>query len=266
MRLKLKVENLKTTFLDFGVFMINAQNKGPAILQILGNAVVGFSSESISYVLGGKYRSSYRLLNDNIINGRIFGIAVIPGCTATKLSRSAANVILTKKLIKNNVLVLAKGNAATAGCDAGLADPRRTAEFAGAGLAEVCEAVGIPPMLHCGSELDNSELLTVLTQIVSEGGLGEDIPEIPAAVACLEPVTEKALSACRCFIESGLMMVCGSETKPLLGIKLVMESDPLKAADLILTHIEKKRDALGINKKSDRKLFDMADRRTLTVK
>jgi anaerobic carbon-monoxide dehydrogenase catalytic subunit len=246
--------------------MANAQNKGPTILRVLGNAVVGFSSESISYVLGGKYRSSYRLLNDNIINGRICGIAAITSCTTTKLSPSSANVTLAKKLIKNNVLVLATGSAATAGCDAGLADPRRTAEFAGAGLAEVCEAVGMPPMLHCGSELDNSELLTVLTQIASEGGLGEDLSEIPAAVACLEPATEKVLSACQCFVESGLLMVFGSEIKPLPGSKLVIESDPLKAADLILAHIEKKRDALGINKKSDRKLFDMADRRTLTVK
>ncbi len=245
--------------------MVNARNKGATILQVLENAVVGFSSESISYILGGKYRSSYRLLNDNIINGRIRGITGILSCTEAEPSQNTATVTLAKELIKHNVLVLATGNAAAACCDAGLADPRRSAELAGAGLAEVCEAVGIPPMLHFGSEPDNCRLLTVFTQIVSEGGLGEDISEIPAAAICFESVTEKTLSIGQCFVASGLMMVCGSSLQPDFRGKLVTESDPLKAADLILAHIEKKRDALGINKKSDRKLYDMADRRTLTV-
>jgi carbon-monoxide dehydrogenase catalytic subunit len=33
----------------------------------------------------------------------------------------------------------------------------------------------------------------------------------------------------------------------------------------MLEHIERKRDALGINKKTERKLYDMADRRALIV-
>ena len=43
-----------------------------------------------------------------------------------------------------------------------------------------------------------------------------------------------------------------------------MESDPVKAADMLLEQIESKRDALGINKESERKLYDMDDRRALT--
>ena len=257
-------------------------NEEVNISQDAKNAVVGFSSESISYILGGKYRSSYRLLNDNIINGRIRGIAGILGCTEAESSQNTATVILAKKLIKRNVLVLTTGDAATACCDAGLADPRQTAELAGAGLAEVCEAVGIPPMLHCGSCIDNCRLLTVFTQLISEGGLGEDISEIPAAATCLESVTEKVISIGQYFVASGLLMVCVSELLPVFGSKNVsdyllggiekdlggrwaIESDPVKAAELILAHIEKKRNALGINKHTDRKLYDMADRRVLTV-
>ena len=39
--------------------------------------------------------------------------------------------------------------------------------------------------------------------------------------------------------------------------------DPLEAADKIIEILNKKREALGINKKSERKLLDMKDRRAL---
>jgi carbon-monoxide dehydrogenase catalytic subunit len=50
-----------------------------------------------------------------------------------------------------------------------------------------------------------------------------------------------------------------------LGGHWAIESDPVRAAELILEHIEGKRDALGINKEKERKLYDMADRRALAV-
>ena len=37
------------------------------------DTVVGFSHETINYLLGGLFRASYRPLNDNIVNGRITG-------------------------------------------------------------------------------------------------------------------------------------------------------------------------------------------------
>ncbi|HHY95956.1 MAG TPA: carbon monoxide dehydrogenase, partial [Firmicutes bacterium] len=42
--------------------------------------VAGFSHETIDYLLGGMFRASYRPLNDNIINGRIRGVAGVVGC------------------------------------------------------------------------------------------------------------------------------------------------------------------------------------------
>ncbi|HET6442288.1 MAG TPA: anaerobic carbon-monoxide dehydrogenase catalytic subunit, partial [Phycisphaerae bacterium] len=50
-----------------------------------GEVVVGFSHETINYMLGGRFRSSYRPLNDNIINGRIRGVAGVVGCTNPKV-------------------------------------------------------------------------------------------------------------------------------------------------------------------------------------
>jgi len=34
---------------------------------------------------------------------------------------------------------------------------------------------------------------------------------------------------------------------------------------MMIEHIESKRDALGINKETERKLYDMADRRALSI-
>ena len=42
------------------------------------------------------------------------------------------------------------------------------------------------------------------------------------------------------------------------------EPDPVKAAGLMIAHIDKKRKALGLDKGRERVLFDMAMRRALT--
>ena len=154
--------------------------------------------------------------------------------------------------------------------------------MAGPGLREVCEAVGIPPVLACGSCVDNSRLLVACTEIVHEGGLGEDLSEIPVAGACLESITEKAIAIGQYFVSSGVLVVFAKELLPVLGSENVsdylfngiekdlggrwlLESDPVVAAEIMLKHIESKRDALGINKKAERKLYDMEDRRALSV-
>jgi len=105
---------------------------------------------------------------------------------------------------------------------------------------------------------------------------------LPAAGACLESIIEKAISIGQYFVASGLMVVFAKELFPVSGSENVsnylfsgiekdigghwaVESDPVKAAVMILENIENKRDALGINKEKERKLYDMADRRALAV-
>jgi anaerobic carbon-monoxide dehydrogenase catalytic subunit len=261
----------------------NYKNRGKVTIpNEKQKAVVGFSHESINYILGGRFRASYRPLNDNIINGRIRGVAGIVGCTNPKVPQDFTHITLVKELIKHDILVLTTGCATIACSKQGLTNPKEALELAGPGLREVCEAVGIPPVLTCGSCVDNSRLLIACTEIVREGGLGQDISEIPVVGACLESITEKAISIGQYFVASGALVVFGQEFLPVSGSKNVsdylfggiekdlggrwaVESDPVKAAQMIVEHIEKKRDALGINKKGERKLFDMADRRAIKV-
>jgi len=241
--------------------------------------IAGFSHETINYLLGGLFRASYRPLNDNIINGRIRGVAGVVGCNNPRVTHDKAHVILTKELIKNDVLVLQTGCAAMACAKAGLMVPEAAAEYAGEGLASVCETVGIPPVLHMGACIDNSRILMAATAMVKDGGLGDDISDLPVAGAAPEWMSEKAIAIGQYFVASGVFTVFGV-TWPTLGSKEVtdhlfkgmedmyggkwaFEQDPIKMAKLMIEHIDKKRKALGIDKARERVLYDMAMRREL---
>ena len=241
--------------------------------------IVGFSHETINYLLGGVFRASYKPLNDNIINGRIRGIAGVVGCNNARVTHDDPNLILIKELIKNDVIVLATGCSAMTCGKAGLLTPEAARQYAGDGLASVCETVGIPPVLHMGACVDNSRILMAATAVVKDGGLGDDISDLPAAGAALEWMSEKAIAIGHYFVASGVYTVFGV-TWPTTGsaevTKLLFEEfentfkgkwgfepDPIKAAKLMIEHIDKKRKALGIDKARERVLFDMAKRREL---
>jgi len=241
--------------------------------------IVGFSHETINYLLGGAYRASYKPLNDNIINGRIRGIAGVVGCNNARVTHDDPNLTLIKELIKNDVIVLATGCSAMTCGKAGLLTPEATDIYAGQGLASVGRVVGIPPVLHMGSCVDNSRILMAATAVVKDGGLGDDISDLPAAGAALEWMSEKAVAIGHYFVSSGVFTVFGTtwptsgseevtkllfeELETTLKGKWGFEPDPLKAAKLMIEHIDKKRKALGIDKTRERVLFDMAKRREL---
>jgi len=243
--------------------------------------VAGFSNETIFHMLGGRFRSTFRPLNDAIIDGRIRGVVGIVGCNNPKVTTDEAHVKLATELIKNNVLVLQTGCAAIACAKAGLLVPEAALARAGDSLREVCEAVGIPPVLHMGSCVDNSRILLAATNVLLEGGLGEDLSDLPVAGAAPEWMSEKAVAIGHYFVASGLYVVLGhplyvegsenvnrlltEEMEQITGGKFEWEPDPVVAAAKILAHIEKKRDALGINQKKERKLYDMKERRELAI-
>jgi len=256
--------------------------KGKAKIPVqIERGIAGFTTENIFYHLGGRFRASYRPLNDNIINGRIRGAAGVVGCNNPKQVQDYGHLTLIKELLKNDVLVVSTGCSAIAAGKAGLMRPDAAAKYCGKGLLEVCEAVGIPPVLHVGACVDNSRILTILSNVVAEGGLGEDISELPVAGAAPEWMSEKAISIGMYFVASGVFTVV-AEPLPILGAanltryltdeiekefggKWAFERDPIKTAGMMIEHIESKRDALGINVEKERKLYDMEARRALAV-
>jgi carbon-monoxide dehydrogenase catalytic subunit len=238
----------------------------------------GFSHEYINYMLGGTFRASYVPLNDNIINGRIRGVAGVVGCTNPRVRQDYVHVELVKELIKNDVLVVQTGCSQISLAKAGLMKPDSSV-LAGDGLQEVCETVGMPPVLGLGSCVDNSRILIACAEMVKTGGLGESIADLPVAGAAPEWMSEKAISIGQYFVASGVFTVFGvtfptiAETKfhKLLFEGLEQQGlgkwgfakDPYDMAHLMIEHIDKKRETLSIMGERERVLMDMADRQKL---
>ncbi|MBL7180798.1 MAG: anaerobic carbon-monoxide dehydrogenase catalytic subunit [Desulfobacterales bacterium] len=241
--------------------------------------IAGFGVESIEYHLGGTFRGSYYTLNDNIINGRIRGVAGVVGCNNARTKHNEGHITIVKELIKNDVLVLTTGCNGIACAMEGLLTPETAQVFCGPGLAEVCETVGIPPVLHLGACVDNSRILLAATEVVKAGGLGNDIRDLPVAGSAPEWMSEKAIAIGQYFVASGVYTVFGyhmpldgapvfrdylyKDLEKIYGGMWDCEPDPIKHARKMIAHIDKKRKALGIDKARERVLMDMADRQKL---
>jgi carbon-monoxide dehydrogenase catalytic subunit len=241
--------------------------------------IAGFGVESIEYHLGGSFRGSYYTLNDNIINGRIRGVAGVVGCNNARSQHNNAHITMMKELIKNDVLVLTTGCGGIAAGMHGLLTPETAGVYCGPGLKEVCETVGIPPILHLGSCVDNSRILLAATEMVKAGGPWKDLSDIPAVGAAPEWMSEKAIAIGQYFITSGVYVIFGG-SMPISGAPVFEKyltdgmsslyggrwdycEDPIEMARRMIAVIDAKRVEIGIDKARDRVLMDMADRQKL---
>lgn len=216
-------------------------------------AVVGFSNEQLLKILGG----SLKPLVDAILAGDIKGIAGIVGCNNPKVKHDYYHVTLTKELIKRDILVIGTGCWAIAAAKAGLMRIE-TQELAGERLRKVCKALNIPPVIHMGSCVDCSRMLTLAGAIADY--LEADISDLPLVGSAPEWTTEKAISIGTYFVASGVPVhlwpappISGSpkvvslltqEIKNLLGGYFFVEEDPIKTVDIMEAIIQEKRKAL----------------------
>jgi len=267
----------------------NYKNRGEThIPDVREDLVPGFSHEYINYMLGGSYRASFRPLNDAIMAGRIRGVAAIVGCNNPRSKQDYLHTYVTKELLRQDVLVVETGCGAIASAKLGLLLGEAGLEHVGPGLREVCETVGIPPVLHMGSCVDNSRILTVLTQMVEEGGLGDDIDQVPAVGLAPEWMSEKALSIGTYCVASGVYVIFGGSSpisgmpdrvadsdrvlryisegwEALYGGKMEFIADPDEMIRRTLEHIDKKRAALNLPAYDPSRFGRSGDRRILEL-
>ncbi len=224
--------------------------------------VPGFSHEYLNYMLGGMYRQSFRPLNEAIATGRLRGVAADVGCNNPGMTQDKAHMEVITELLKNDVLVVATGCGALAAGKYGYLLGEAGLDKVGPGLREICETIGIPPVLHLGSCVDNSRILTVLSQMATEGGLGDDISDIPAVGLAPEWMSEKALAIAAYCVGSGAYVIMGirnpvefsdgvtdilsKEWEERFGGKLEFVADPAEIVRRTLEHIDKKRAALKL--------------------
>jgi carbon-monoxide dehydrogenase catalytic subunit len=241
----------------------NFANRGESdIPPVSEELVAGFTAENVSRHLGGRYRPSYRPLNNGIIDGRIRGVAAVIGCNTPQKVQDKSHWEMVTEFLRNDVLVVQTGCSAHASAKRGLLKPEAAFEHAGRGLQEICRAVGIPPVLHFGSCVDNSRILVALCEMVNEGGIGKELCELPIAGAAPEAMCEKAIAIGFYCVASGAyvnyapaMRVSGSpevvkflteDIANLTGGRFDFEEDPIQAARNMIDHIDQKRKDLGL--------------------
>lgn len=233
--------------------------RDPGRVEIPGEPIkimTGFSNEAVIEALGG----SLDPLVQAIAGGDIRGAVGIVGCNNPKIKHDSLNVGLAKELIKRDILVLVTGCVTTAAGKAGLLLPEAI-EMAGPGLKKVCGALGIPPVLHYGSCVDNSRIMQLCAALANH--LNVDISDLPVGASSPEWYSEKAAAIGLYAVASGIYThlghppnILGSKTvtdlavsglEGLVGATFFIEPDPVKTAEMFDVRIKAKRKGLGLS-------------------
>ncbi|MBW1724048.1 MAG: anaerobic carbon-monoxide dehydrogenase catalytic subunit [Deltaproteobacteria bacterium] len=231
--------------------------------------VTGFSVEAIVGALTNvDAEDPMKPLIDNIKAGNIRGVCLFAGCNNVKVTQDQNFVVMAKKLLKENVLVVATGCGAGALMRHGFMDPANVDDLCGDGLKAVLTAIGeannlggpLPPVLHMGSCVDNSRAVALTVAVANY--LGVDTDKLPVVASAAEAVSEKAVSIGVYAVAAGLpthvgvmLPVLGSplvtevlteKVKDLTGGYFIVDLDPESAADTLLAAIDERRAGLGL--------------------
>jgi carbon-monoxide dehydrogenase catalytic subunit len=244
-------------------------NRPVDIPAITTPVVSGFSVEAIVGALTNvDAEDPMKPLIDNIKSGNIRGVCLFAGCNNVKVPQDQNFVVIAKKLLKENVLVVATGCGAGALMRHGFMDPANVDDLCGDGLKAVLTAIGeannlggpLPPVLHMGSCVDNSRAVALTVAVANY--LGVDTDKLPVVASAAEAVSEKAVSIGAYSVAAGLpthvgvmLPVLGSplvtavlteKVKDLTGGYFIVDLDPESAADKLLAAIDERRAGLGL--------------------
>ncbi|SDK76346.1 anaerobic carbon-monoxide dehydrogenase catalytic subunit [Natronincola ferrireducens] len=238
----------------------NRKKEKVFIPQTKNQATLGYSVEAIIKQLDRVVNSNIdpqgtvKPLADVIKAGVLRGAAGIVGCNNPKVKHDYSHIEIMKKLIANDVIVVTTGCAAQAAAKAGLTS-KDAAKLAGKGLQAVCELVDIPPVLHMGSCVDISRILTLVGETAKH--MGVDNCDLPVVGVAPEWMSEKAVAIANYVIASGIDVFLGVEPpvmgsaavvdmltnklEEMTGAKFFIDTDPHKLSAMMLDRIEEKR-------------------------
>ena len=246
------------------------KDKPVNIPDITTPVVSGFSVEAIVAALSKvDANEPLKPLVDNIAAGNIRGVCLFAGCNNVKVTQDHNFITMARKLLKENVLLVATGCGAGALMRHGFMDPANVAEMCGEGLKAVLTAIGeandlggpLPPVIHLGSCVDNSRAVALAVAVA--GFLGVDTDKIPVVASAAEAVSEKAVSIGAYAVAAGLpthvgvmLPVLGSpavtevltdKVRDLTGGYFIVDLNPATATDKLLTAIVERRTGLGLS-------------------
>jgi len=223
----------------------------------MGEAIVGFSAESMLSAMGG----SLNPLLDAIKSGDIKGVAGIISCTSLRDSGQDVHTVeMAKGLISRDILVLSMG-CGNAGLQVAGLCSLDAIEHAGPRLQKTCKALNVPPVLSFGTCTDTGRLADLLLMVSK--ALGDvPMPDLPVAAVAPEYMEQKATIDAIFALALGLYTYVNpiptvtnapnlvglltDSLQDITGGKLDVEKDTKTALDNIERHILDKRRALGI--------------------
>jgi len=246
----------------------NFKNRKPELVyipDIKQKATVGYSLEAIVKTLDGVTNTQVDVtgttkpLIECITSGVIRGAVAMVGCNNPKVRPDTAHIEMMKKLIANDIVIVASGCAAQAAAKAGLMD-KRAKDLCGAGLKRVCELADIPPVLHMGSCVDISRMMMLVATLAKDSGL--NISQLPVVGCAPEWMSEKAVSIGNYVVATGVDTFLGvdpyvsgstemqqwltSGVRDWVEAAYTVDLDIESLCDKMIDRIEEKRTAIGI--------------------
>ena len=246
----------------------NFKNRKPELVhipQLKQKATVGYSVEAIIKCLDGVVNSqvdemgTVKPLLQCVTSGVLRGAVAMVGCNNPRIRPDLAHIELMKKLIANDIVIIASGCSAQAAAKAGLMD-KRAKDICGDGLKRVCELADIPPVLHMGSCVDISRMMILASELAKCAGT--HVSQLPVVGCAPEWMSEKAVSIGNYVIGTGIDTFLGVDpyvsgsseiaeiltngTREWVEAAFTVEKDIDKLGDAMIARIEEKRAALGI--------------------
>ncbi len=253
-----KVEEIAMKIIEMAIenFVERRKKVKPHVPNVKKKVTVGFSTEAILEALNNDLGK----LIDAIKSGSIKGVVALVSCTTLRNGKHDENTVtVAKELIKRDVLVLSMGCGNAALQVAGLTSLDAIKE-AGEGLKAVCKALNIPPVLSFGTCTDTGRLALLIKALAEY--LNVDVPQLPIAATAPEYMEQKATIDAIFAVAYGVTThvspippVTGSpevvkllteDVEKLTGGKVLVEEDPVKAAEKLYEVILEKRKALGL--------------------
>jgi len=220
-------------------------------------AIAGYTTETVLKMFGNDINTYIAHMKE----GSIKGAVAVAGCTTVRSGQGGKMIQdLTMELIKRDIMVIGAGCCSSTHQNLGMST-REMAKMAGAKLRAVCEKYDVPPIVSYGSCTDVGKILDTVAALAWT--IGCDTSELPVAAAVPEYMEQKAIADIFTTLSFGLLthvspepMIRGSElvTKYLTedmvnvtGGRMLLEDDPVKAADAIEAHIIDRRKVINFD-------------------
>lgn len=219
--------------------------------QTRTTCIAGYTTETVLKMFGN---SIYSYI-DEMKRGNIKGAVAVAGCTTVRHGQGGKSIHkLTMELIKRDIMVIGAGCCSSTHQNTGLST-KEMMKYAGPNLRSICEKYDVPPIVSYGSCTDVGKILDTVAALCWT--IGCDSSELPVAACVPEYMEQKAIADIFTALSYGLLthvspepMISGSPrvvkylTEDLVkvtGGRLLLEDDPVKAADEIEAHIMKNR-------------------------